>query len=915
VRVDRVVSAREAEVLSLLGEHLTHAEIAARLYLSIRTVESHVASLRRKLDLPAHRDLVRFAAARREVPRPVAAMPLSSFVGRARERIDVADAVRAGRLVSLIGPGGAGKTRLAAAVADDLMDEFSRVWHVDLVPVPDGSSLAATVAVACGVADVPGRSVEDALVRGLGEQSALLVLDNCEHLVNAVAVLVDLLASSCPRLHVIVTSRARLVLPFERVVPLAGLSDEDALALFVERAVAAGWDDPTGEQRARMSAICAAVDGLALAIELAAVRLPSLGLGGLERGLADQTSLLVGGPRQVPRHRSMHDTLLWSYQLLQPAERAVLCRVAVFAAGFDAWSARAVVGYGDIEAENVADLVARLVDQSLLVSVPGGGDRRWRALEPVRQFAFGQMNDADREAYGTHERWVRHRAETVRVASVGPGRGWHGDFDAIVDEMRAALGWLAGQPDRGRDAADFAHLLATLLFRSGRAREAQLRYEQAAALAPEPGDAARRLSDAADVARCRVLGEEALRLDLSAVAALRADGDHDALALGLARAAETILRFEGMFAASIPITLADELLDEVSRLSPDPAALTAAHVIALSRADPTNPRIVPAAERAADAARAHNAPVRESAAMDTLTAAYIMSGRPAEARRCAQRRVATLVGRPIDPGIALELKDALHMAVLSCVGAGDLSTASQYAVQHRMLGFLREQGDLAVEATLTPDALAGRWHAALAGAELFLEDWIAAGKPPAAGRAVGPCAVAMVYGVLGREADRSDWLDVVAQLRGVPRAQATDTAGFGDVFDAIVFLHHDDAEHAVAVLTAGLAAGWYERLLHQWRAALLAEAAVLTGAADASERLRAARSTCVGNPVASAIVDRAEVVQRHDVDALADLASRFTAIGAAYQAGRTLLLAGPAHRTAGNAILAGLTEVNTDGHA
>ena len=171
-------------------------------------------------------------------------------------------------------------------------------------------------------------------------------------------------------------------------------------------------------------------------------------------------------------------------------------------------------------AADVPILLSRLVDQSLLVPVPGEHDRRWRALEPVRQFAVGQMVDADRDAFAEHCAWTRAAARAVAAASSAPGRKWQADFDTVVDEMRAALGWLSGQPDRHDDAADFAAELAILLFRAGRAREAQRRYEQAADLSARPIDVARRLTEAADVARCRVLGEEALRLERAAIATM-----------------------------------------------------------------------------------------------------------------------------------------------------------------------------------------------------------------------------------------------------------------------------------------------------------------------------------------------------------------------------------------------------------
>jgi DNA-binding CsgD family transcriptional regulator len=243
------VSDRETEVLGLLGEHLSHAEIAARLFISVRTVESHVASLRRKLCVGTHRELVRLAAGYRAAvtgPGPGASprlpAPLTSFVGRDGERAALAAALDTSRLVSAVGPGGIGKTRLALAVAADVADRFGGTWYADLVPVTDPALLPAAVLACLGAGESSSRPAQDALAAALGERRALLVLDNCEHLVNAVAVLTERLLSACPNLAVLVTSRIRLVVPHETVYPVPGLSvpppggeGGDAAALFAAR--------------------------------------------------------------------------------------------------------------------------------------------------------------------------------------------------------------------------------------------------------------------------------------------------------------------------------------------------------------------------------------------------------------------------------------------------------------------------------------------------------------------------------------------------------------------------------------------------------------------------------------------------------------------------------------------------------
>jgi len=266
-------------VLALLGDHLSHAEIAARLFISVRTVESHVASLRRKLGAGSHRDLVRLAAgyraagAGREPAAPRLPFPLTSFVGRDSERAALAAALGTSRLVSATGPGGIGKTRLALAVAADLAARYTGgTWYADLVPVADPALLASAVLADAGLGESSARSAEDVLAAAVGERRALLLLDNCEHLVNAVAMLTERLLSACPHLAVLVTSRVRLVVPHETVYAVPGLSvpppgqeGGDAAALFAQRAAAAGAPLPAGTSGSRATAICRALGGMPLA--------------------------------------------------------------------------------------------------------------------------------------------------------------------------------------------------------------------------------------------------------------------------------------------------------------------------------------------------------------------------------------------------------------------------------------------------------------------------------------------------------------------------------------------------------------------------------------------------------------------------------------------------------------------------
>ena len=285
------------------------------------------------------------------------------------------------------------------------------------------------------------------------------MLDNCEHLVNAVAVLTEQLLSACPNLAVLLTSRVRLVVPHETVYAVPGLSlpppggeGGDAIALFAERAAVAGALLPAGTAWRRAAGICRALGGLPLAIELAAARLPSLGLDGLEAGLADQLSLLAGGPRQQPRHRSLYDTLDWSYRLLDTREQAALRRLSVFAAPFGPAAAAEVVGFDPLEPAQVADALGRLTEHSLLVPVSGAEGISYHALEPVRQFAMTRLDDGtDQQARPRHLAWCLTTVTALdRADPAGPG--WTEAFDATADDIRAALGWVAGLPGPLTDA-------------------------------------------------------------------------------------------------------------------------------------------------------------------------------------------------------------------------------------------------------------------------------------------------------------------------------------------------------------------------------------------------------------------------------------------------------------------------------
>ena len=708
-----------------------------------------------------------------------------------------------------------GKTRLALAGATALAGDYpGGVRWVDLVPVTEPARLADAVAQACDAVVSSRRGPVEALIAALRGRPALLVLDNAEHVLNAVAVLAEQLASSCPRLTILVTSRARLALPHERVVAVPGLSPAgDATALFIERAVAAGSLAPTEAERERISTVCETLGGLPLAVELAAVRMPALGLDGVERGLADQSSLLRGGARLHRRHRSMRETIDWSVDLIGPAAATALCRLGVLVAPFGTEAAIAVAAFPPLSADDVLAALVRLSEHNLLATIQGGQTLHYRMLEPIRQYGLARMTAGDVPAYAQHLAWCLRRAEAAFTGDRAGTGGSAGDGESsgtggstgdgarmIADDTRAALAWAAREERPPVEAQPLARRFGLLLYRDGTIREAQERLAQAAALTRDGTEASADLARAAAVAKCRVSGEEALGLELAA--ARRATDPRDR-ARALGRAAELLSRFPGMFAGPAAFS-ADELMRQASQLAPgDPRTAAVVAVAAASYAGASGAPSMASARAALDAARSVPDAVLESGALDALIAAAIFGGDVVTAHRLAQQRLARLAPWRDDPAAGLELKDALHVATFCALGAGDLATARDTAHRQHGLPFLRERRDLSDDELLAPAALAGRWDDVLAAGQRFAEDWTAAGRPAAPGRGLAPASVALAHGLLGDQESRRHWLLILARVRGVSEAGASRGSGYGELFEAMVKLHEDAPQAALGALAAG----------------------------------------------------------------------------------------------------------------
>jgi predicted ATPase/DNA-binding winged helix-turn-helix (wHTH) protein len=838
---------------------------------------------------------------------------LTPFVGRAAERAALAKALTQHRLVTAVGPGGVGKTRLAVALAADVADSFADgAWYVDLVPVTDPSMVGAAVAGAFGFGEQLGRSPTDTVISKLAAVEALVVLDNCEHVVDGITAFIERLLSACPKTTVLATSRVRLQVPFESVFPVPGLAldlatgEGDATELFVERATMAGWSTPYLQDRRRIAAICTELEGVALAIELAAARLTTFGIDGLEAGLADQLGLLAGGPRLDDRHRSVRSALDWSFGLLDPKEQAVLRRASVFAAPFTAGAAVTVTGAVPIMPGEVMGALARLADHSLLVVVPASDGTRYRMLETIRQYGAERMVEAGEETMvrGRHLGWCR--AIAARLEGEG---GTVEGFDDVADDLRAALGWAAGQPHQRVAAHELAVRLAELTFAAGMPSEAQRRYEEAATLAGDPADTARALHLGAAVAWGRAAGNEAVRLYRAAAEAARRAGDRRRAAVELATAAELILYAPGVLAEPASPGEQQALLDEAWTLGFGDAHVEAAmlNVIGFHERDPHSSELI---ERAVELARRVGDARLESSALDSLIGLQVTHGEFEAAEATVQRRLELLTPRAHEVEMAWEYTDALHMACVVYLAAGNLEAARHHSQQRRELAFFHETRHLGVAWLLTTAAVAGEFDEAVDLALQFRRGWIEAGRPAMSGFAVAPSAAAMVYGLRGENEARHEWLGILTEMRRAVAAPLEARPAYMQVFDGLVALHRGELGDALVEL-AGVPASrrWHwahDASWRQWYTALWAEAAVLAELDDRRERLESARFIVGRNPIASAIVDRAAAIDTGDRVGLLSAADALGAAGCRYQHARTLVFAGGEARVKGEAMLAAI---------
>ena len=396
----------------------------------------------------------------------------TSFIGRESEVAELQAAVKAHRLVTLTGVGGVGKTRLAVEVAARLADEFpDGVWFFDLAAIADPAAVPDAVAAVLGIIQQPGKSVAKSVAAALEGRVRLLVFDNCEHVLDAAAGLVEAILAASATVTILATSREGLRLADEQLWPVPSLDvgagiDSAAVNLFVERAhsVAPRFSMATTDEAEAIIEICRRLDGIPLAIELAASRMASMTAIEVCDRLDQRFRLLVGSRRGLERHHTLRHAVAWSYDLLGDAEKALLERCSVFAGGFDLQSACAVAGSDDPDDYAVLDLLDALVRKSLLVADRSAGRTRFSMLETIRQFAEEQLvaRGEASEIRAAHSRYFAGREADIMALWDSPRQREAYDWFTIeLANLRAAFRWAADHGD-----LDAAAVIATYAFLS-----------------------------------------------------------------------------------------------------------------------------------------------------------------------------------------------------------------------------------------------------------------------------------------------------------------------------------------------------------------------------------------------------------------------------------------------------------------